>query len=115
MDDAAEVWAGAIDLLVEREFGGGAMGAFDGAIGVDADDVFAAEGTFIDAGGGDPEVPIVLEDGEVAAGRGGHSVAIDTLDGGEDFVAGVQVGGRKGHPVSLSQVANARLQAGLLC
>jgi hypothetical protein len=27
----------------------------------------------------------------------------------------VQVGGRKEHPVSLSQVANARLQAGLLC
>ncbi len=92
VDDGAEIGAGFVDGLVERIFGGGFVQALDGAVGLDADDVLAAKGTFVDARGGDPDVAVLIFDGKIPAGGGGHFVGVDAFEGVGEFDAGVDEG-----------------------
>src|SRR5262249_9207859 len=70
----------------------------------DADDILAAEAALVEPRRGDPDRAVVVPDREVAAGRGGHPVAVDALHGPHDLVARVdQVAGpvhRRGPPGS---------------
>ena len=92
VDDGVDVGADFVDGFVEGVFGGGFVESFDGAIGADADDVFAAEGAFVDAGGGDPDVSELVFDREISAGGGGHFVGVDAFEGVGEFDAWVDEG-----------------------
>src|ERR1039458_1906515 len=96
VDDAAERGAAGADLLVDGQFRRWRARSFHGAAGADANDTFAAETAFIDAGRGDPDVAVFFADGEVAAGSGGHAIAVDPLHGLEDFIARMHVRMRHG-------------------
>src|ERR1041384_7234021 len=90
--DAAEIGPCAVNLLVERQLRRRPMRTIERAIRMHAHDVFAAQGSLINARGGNPEIAVFLEDGEVAAAGGGHAVAVDPLNGGEDLIARMDVG-----------------------
>ena len=79
--DSVEIGAGAVDLLVEGQFGRGTVWSLHGAIGAHADDVVAAQAAFVEARGRDPYVAVVFAYGEVAARSRGHAVAVDALNG----------------------------------
>src|SRR5579883_1786335 len=58
VNDAREFGAPLADLAVDWQFGGRLANAVDGAVGSNADDVFAPQASFVDARGRDPHVPI---------------------------------------------------------
>ena len=69
----------AINGLMEGQFGRGPVRAFHRAVGMDADNVPAGQGALVHAGGGNPKVAVVVHDGEVSAGHGGHSLVVNSL------------------------------------
>jgi len=85
--DSLDVGAHFVDGAVEREFAGGLVAAFDRAVRLDADDVLAAQRSFVDPGGTDPHIPVGIEDREVAAAGGRHPVAVDSLHDVNDLIA----------------------------
>src|SRR5664280_1587900 len=101
--NAADIVAFPVNLLVEGQFGGRAMRSFDRAIGAHADDVLAAQAAFVEARGGDPDIASVFADGEVAARRGSHAVAVDALNGLKNFVARMDAGDGGSHTPIFAQ------------
>ena len=86
MDDGMQARPHLVQRAVERIFGGRAVGSDDAAVGLDAHDVGGGQRTLVDAGGGDPHVTVVVHDGQVAAGSGGHPAAIDAPDDQGDLL-----------------------------
>ena len=78
-----------VDGAVERVFDRRAVGADDGAVGLHAHDILAAQRAFVDAAGADPHIPVAVHDREVAAAGGGHPVIVDALHERDDLVAGM--------------------------
>ena len=91
MDHGACFRTGFIDAEVEGIFHGGFVFADDGAVCLHAHDVCGGEGAFIHAAGADPHIAVFVEDGEVAAAGGGHSVIIDPLHVAHDLFCGMFV------------------------
>ena len=95
--DAAHVGTRPIDLLVERQFRGRAIRSRHAAVGVHANDVFAAQAAFVQPRGRDPDVAVLFADREVAARRGRHAITIDPLDGLQNLVTRMDEGGGGTH------------------
>ena len=65
------------------------MWPFACAIGLHAHDVAAREVPLVDSRWRDPDVARAVADGEIAAGRCRHAIAIDALHRPHDFVTGM--------------------------
>ena len=55
------------------------MRAYGGAVGLYADNIVAGQGALVHTGRGDPDISLVVHNGQVAAGGGGHALVVDTL------------------------------------
>ena len=89
VDDAPELRTHLVQGAVKRIFGRRTMRADDGSVGLDTHDVGRGQGALVDAGRGDPHVPVVVHDGEVSAGSGRHLPAIDAADDQGDLLGRV--------------------------
>jgi len=78
--DAADIVAGAVDILVEGQFAGGNMRSLDGAIGAHADDILAAQAAFVETRGVIQISPLSSRM-ERLPPRWCHAVAVDALNG----------------------------------
>ncbi|MNU02901.1 hypothetical protein D3C72_2467500 [compost metagenome] len=67
MNDSLQVGTGAEYHLVEREFAGGFVLADNSAVSLHANNISAVQVAFINARRGNPDIPVVVEDGQVAA------------------------------------------------
>ena len=65
------------------------MFSLDRAVWFDAHDVVAGKRTFVHTAGADPDVALIVENGEIAAAGGGHAVAVDTVHEIHNLVFGV--------------------------
>ena len=86
MDHRAQHGTLFVQRTVERIFRRGPMRAHNGTIGLHAHDIGRREGTFIDARGGNPHIPVVVHNGQVSAGSGCHLPAIDAADDKGDLL-----------------------------
>ena len=89
MENRLDVGAELIDVAVEREFTGRLMDSDYGSVGFHADNVFRAERSLVHTAGADPHIALVVEDGEISAGGGGHSVAVKAFHNKGDEVTRV--------------------------
>ena len=71
------------------------------AVGPHADDVLAPQVSLVDARRRDPDLALLVAEREVAAGGGGHAVAVDPLDRPQDRIARMGEIQRVGHVQSL--------------
>ena len=56
MENSLQVGTHFINGCVERQLGGGLMGADRGAVGMNANDILTAQGALVNARRGDPDV-----------------------------------------------------------
>ena len=89
VDDGAQVGAHAVNLLVEGQLHGRLVNADEGAVGLDLNDVAAGQAALVDARGGNPDVAVVVSDGQIAAGGGGHAVAVNTRHNHHQLIGGM--------------------------
>ena len=66
-----------------------------------ADHVLAAQRAFVDARGRDPDVAVIVADGEIAAAGGGHAIAVDAADRLQNLIAWRDVADGGTHPYIL--------------
>lgn len=81
-----QVGANLVYLLVKGVLGRGLVVAADGPVRMDADNILPGQAALVDAAGGDPDVPVVIQYGQVAAGCCGHAISIDTLHNHDQLV-----------------------------
>jgi len=89
MNDRANIRATAIDLAVKWKFRRGRMRAFAAVIREDPHDVGSGERAFVDARRRDPNTAVGIENRKIPSGRCGHTVAVNPLHSGNEFVAGM--------------------------
>ncbi len=65
------------------------MQAADGAVTLDAHDVFGGQRAFINARGRNPDIAVFILDRNVAAGRCSHPAAVDSADDHIDLLGRV--------------------------
>src|SRR6266478_8225569 len=75
---------------MEGELDGGAVLPDHLAVRLDLDDVLRGECALVHRAWRDPDVPVLLEDGEVSTGRGGHAIGVDALHDLDDSMGGGQ-------------------------
>ena len=79
MQNRVEVRAHFVYGEMERQLGGGLVGAFHRPVRVDTDNVLPGERALVNTARGDPDVAVGIFDGKIAAGHGGHTLVINTL------------------------------------
>lgn len=87
VDDGAQIGAGIKDAEVKGMIWGGDLVGVVGAVRGEMDDVGGAEVAFIEAGGGNPGAAGGIAHGDAATESSSHAAAVDTLEGGGDFMA----------------------------
>ena len=90
MQYALQIRAAAVNFAVEGQLDGGLVGPDDGAVGLDLTHVGPGEVALVDAGRRDPDVAVVVPDGQVAAGGSGHAVIVDAVHDHDQLVGGMQ-------------------------
>jgi hypothetical protein len=80
-----------INRCVEGIFRGRTVGTDTSAIRLNANDVLAGQGTLIDTCGGNPNVTVVVHNGEVTAGCGGQTLVVNALHKHNKLVCGMNV------------------------
>jgi hypothetical protein len=76
---------------VEGIFRGRTVRTDTSAIRLDANDVLAGQCALIDTGGGNPNVTVVVHNGEVTAGCGGQTFVVNALHKHNKLVCGMNV------------------------
>ena len=87
--DAVKVGAQFIDLLMERQFDGGLVGAQNSAVGFYAVDVGAGKAALVYTGGRDPDIAVFVKYRQVSAGSGSHAVLIYAVHYHDQLIGGV--------------------------
>ena len=80
----------AIHGLMKRQFYRRLMRPNHLAVRRDAHDVLTAQTPFVNAAGRDPNIAVLVENREIAAGSGRHAVSVDALHHHDELVCGVQ-------------------------
>ena len=79
MKHRLQIWPHFVNSGVERQLRRGPVGTDAGAVRLDADDVSAVQSALIDTGRSDPDIAVVIHNGQVAAGSGGHTLVVNAL------------------------------------
>ena len=86
-----QVGAHFVHRSVEGQLGGGLVGTFAGAVGMDADDIPTGQRPLVHAGGSDPNIAIAVHDGQVAAGGSGQALVVNPLHKHDQLICGMDV------------------------
>ena len=91
VEHSLQVGAHLIDRCVEGILRGRTVRTDTGAIGLHTNDVLTGQSALINAGGSDPDIAVVIQNGEVTAGSGGQTLVIDSLHKHDKLVSGMNV------------------------
>ena len=90
MDHGVDVRPSLVDPLVERELHRRRVGPGHPTVRTHVHDVVAGQRPLVRAARSDPDVAVLLADGEVPARSRRHAIAIDTIHGHDDLTRGVE-------------------------
>ena len=77
--DRPQIGAGAINVPMERKLRRRLMRADDRAIGLHLHDIVARERAFVDAGGRNPDIAVVVAHGKIPARRRRHPIFVNAV------------------------------------
>ena len=79
MQHSFQIRAHFVHRCVERQLRGRPVHTGHSAVRLHTDDIVAVQCAFVHTGGGNPNIALLVHNGEVAAGGGGHSFVVDPL------------------------------------
>ncbi len=97
VDDRPQVGTRRVNRPVERQLRRWRMRSVGRSVRPHANDVFAPQGTLVDARGCNPDVASLFANREVAAGGGGHAIPVHPFDRPQDRIARMSEIQRVGH------------------